>query len=113
MGFTKPEECSTTLDVRGLDKIFAATFEPGKPFVGPTYDGSFVLPLESDEKKRDVYVGVQNLENNLDLQVIVSCDGNNVKGYLLTAEVNSVSQDIFKIDTATYSCGDKVRIQQN
>ncbi len=81
--------------------------------MGPSYNASFVLPLNNDEKRRDVFMGIQNLENNLDLQIIITCDSSLVKGYLLTGDVTLSEQTNFKLDTSKYSCGDKIRVQQN
>ena len=53
-----------------------------------------------------------NLEDNLDLQAIVTCDSSAVKGYLLTADISTLDQKSFKFDTSKYTCGDKARIQQ-
>ena len=113
IGFSKPEECASILDTKGLDFVFESYFETGKPFVGPIYSDTFSLPLNSDEKKRDVAMVIRNLENNLDVQIIASCDGNNVKGYVLTADVTSLTDMPTNIETKEYSCGDRVRIQQN
>ncbi len=67
IGFSKPEECASILDTKGLDFVLESYFETGKPFVGPIYSDTFSLPLNSDEKKRDVAMVIRNLENNLDV----------------------------------------------
>ena len=66
--------------------------------------------MKKDETKRDVFLGVYNIEKNSDLQMIVTCDSSAVTGYLLTTEVIAESQINFNIDTSKYSCGDRVRI---
>jgi hypothetical protein len=95
-----------------LDLTYTRSFEAGKEFVGPNYNGSFVLPMQNNEQKRDVFLAVQNLQKDLDLQAVITCDSSVVTGYVLSADVTT-SQDLskLKIDTSKYSCGDKVRIQ--
>ena len=56
---------------------------------------------------------ITNLQSNLDLQLIVTCDSSVVKGYVLTSDIKSLDQTELKFDTNKYNCGDKVRIQQN
>ena len=43
----------------------------------------------------------------------MTCDSSLVKGYVLTTDVTSIEQVKFKYDTSMYTCGDKVKIQQN
>ncbi len=57
-----------------------------------------------------MFIGVANLEDGLDLQLIVTCDSSLVVGYSLSGEVNPDLKGVEKITTNKYGCGDKVRI---
>ena len=58
-------------------------------------------------------MGVYNTEPNLDLQLTATCDSSVVTGYVLTTEVVADYQINYNIDTSKYTCGDRVRIQQD
>ncbi len=94
-----------------MHSIFDYTFMTGSLFESKNYSGSFILPLNGDELDRDVFMGVKNKENNLDLQMSATCDNSIITGYLLTTDIASETQTTFTFDTNKYSCGDKVRIQ--
>ena len=66
-----------------------------------------------DDSKRTVQIDVSNLEPDLDLQLIVTCDSSFVTGYGLLADQNPATEEISKLDIASYKCGDKLRISQN
>ena len=62
---------------------------------------------------------LSNEQNQLDLQITITCDQNLVKGYLVTAPIfpPAVNEtrgelDFTKIDTTSYSCGNRVRVKQ-
>ncbi len=59
------------------------------------------------------------MQSQLDLQIVVTCDSNLVKGYLVTVPmlppaVNKTEglPDLTKIDTSSFSCGDRVRVKE-
>lgn len=94
-----------------MHSIFDYSFMTGNLFnITNNYTGSFVLPLNGDELDRDVFMGVKNIENNLDLQLIATCNSSIITGYVLTTDITSETQKNFTFDTNKYSCGDKVRI---
>ena len=43
--------------------------------------------MKNNEKKRDIMMALYNVQPNLDLQVIITCDSTAVVGYLLTTDI--------------------------
>ncbi len=56
---------------------------------------------------------VFNTQPQLDLQLTVTCDSSGVFGYLIKADSFIKNQTEKNLVTSSYSCGDRVRIQEN
>ena len=77
-----------------MNRIYDESFWSGNLFVKKNlkYSGSFDLPLKNDEVRRSVFIGVQNKQENLDLQLNVTCDSSVIIAYLLTTNITSKTQ---------------------
>ena len=57
-------------------------------------------------------MALYNVQPNLDLQVIITCDSTAVVGYLLTTDIVAETEINYSIKTSTYKCGERVRIRE-
>ena len=114
-GENTAEQCTALPDNDyRIDYAVTEAFGLQNKFVGPIYNGKFDLPYQNDDQRRSVLVAVGNIEDGLDLQLIITCDSSQVVGYSILTDVSfDPSAPPSAITTTKYSCGDKVRIQQN
>ena len=70
---------------------------------------NFTLPIDGDEQKRDVSIGLVNQIQGLDIQIRIDCDDSQVKLFRIKVEdLSSIYNASIKAYT-DISCGDRVR----
>ncbi len=108
---TTAQGCADLVTFDGVDSVFSKAYDQQNRWDSKNpISSNFTLPINGDEQKRDVSIGIINKLQGLDIQMRIECDDSQVILYRI--EVADLST-IYNASIKAYSdisCGDRVRV---
>ncbi len=84
---TTAQGCADLVKFDGVDSVYSKAFDMQNRWDSKNpISGNFTLPIDRDEQKRDVSVGIVNKLQGLDLQIRIECDDSQVKLFRIKVE---------------------------
>ena len=84
---TTAQGCADLVKFDGVDSVYSKAFDMQNRWDSKNQiAGNFTLPIDGNEQKRDVSVGIINKLQGLDLQIRIECDDSQVKLFRIKVE---------------------------